>query len=173
MVVRTSCALPHATLLGRESCVALSSFVHTGSYASLGADILHSEKQTEGEVGMKVSPYLSFNGNCSEAIALYERAFSTKALHVELYKDAPGGMDAFGAAQQIFDAQLKVGDTVIMLHDVTAGDATNFDGNIMLTIKFDEADAPTMKAAFATLKDGGQVLMDICEVPWSTCFGNV
>jgi len=119
---------------------------------------------------MKVSPYLSFNGNCAQAIALYERAFGVRA-DVVLYKDAPAGMESLGAADQVFDAQLKVGGDTIMLHDVVAGDAANFDGNIMLTIKFDASDADAVKAAFAVLKEDGQVLMDLCEVPWSKCFG--
>jgi len=123
---------------------------------------------------MKVSPYLSFNGNCAEAIELYEKAFGTKAHSVELYRDAPPGMDSLGLATQVFDAQLKIGNDTLMLHDVMAGDTANFDGNIMLTIKFGEADAPAMKAAFDVLKaDGGQAIMDICEVPWSKCFGVV
>ncbi|MCL2403102.1 MAG: hypothetical protein FWC86_02555, partial [Coriobacteriia bacterium] len=47
----------------------------------------------------------------------------------------------------------------------------HFNGNIMLAIKFDEVDAAAMRAAFDILKEEGQILMDICEVPWSKCFG--
>ena len=119
---------------------------------------------------MKVSPYLSFNGNCAEAIALYEKAFNAKA-HIELYKDAPPGMDSLGAADHIFDAQLKIGDDTLMFNDVMKGDSAHFNGNIMLAIKFDEVDAAAMRAAFDILKEEGQILMDICEVPWSKCFG--
>ena len=32
-----------------------------------------------GLLPMKVSPYLSFNGNCAEAAAFYEEAFNVKA----------------------------------------------------------------------------------------------
>ena len=120
---------------------------------------------------MKVSPYLSFNGNCAEAIELYKKAFGAKVLYIELYKDAPAGMESLGPANHVFDAQLKIGGDTLMFHDVMKGDTATFDGNIMLTIKFDETDAPTMRTAFNTLKEDGQVLMDICEVPWSKCFG--
>ncbi|MCL2438704.1 MAG: VOC family protein [Coriobacteriia bacterium] len=119
---------------------------------------------------MKISPYLSFNGNCTEAIALYEKAFGTKA-NIELYKDAPAGMESLGPADQVFDAQLKIGHDTIMLNDVMTGDTAKFDGNIMIAITFDAVDAPEMLEAFDTLKEGGQVFMDICEVPWSKCFG--
>jgi len=37
---------------------------------------------------MKISPYVSFNGNCAEAVAFYEKAFNVKA-EVMRYSDAP------------------------------------------------------------------------------------
>ena len=36
---------------------------------------------------MKTSPYLVFNGNCIEAIALYEKAFKTKANYDKCYAE--------------------------------------------------------------------------------------
>jgi PhnB protein len=121
----------------------------------------------------KVYPYLSFNGNCAEAIAHYEKAFNVKAT-VVLYKDSPPAMGMTELGNQVFDAQLKIDNDTLLFNDVIPGTPpANVDGNVMLTIKFDEADADSVKAAFNTLKDGGQTLMDICEVPWSKCFGLV
>ena len=122
---------------------------------------------------MKISPYLSFNGNCAEAIALYEKAFDTKA-NVLLYKDSPPemGMTEFG--DQVFDAQLKLGSETIMFHDLMPGTpAAQIGSNFMLTIKFDEIDEPKIKKAFSILQEGGEVVMELCAVPWSKCFGLV
>ena len=37
---------------------------------------------------MRICPYVSFNGNCAEAVAFYEKAFNVKA-NVMRYNDAP------------------------------------------------------------------------------------
>jgi len=119
---------------------------------------------------MKVSPYISFNGNCTEAVALYEKAFNVKA-NVTLYKDA---MPGAAPDDQVMDAQFKIGGDTIMLNDVMPNmPKADIGGNIMLTVKFDEADAKTLMAGFDLLKDGGQVIMDWCEVPWSKRFSLV
>ena len=108
---------------------------------------------------MIVNPYLSFNGNCAEAVALYEKAFDVKAV-IEINEQNLVG-----------HAEFKIGGDDIMLFDSPA--PVKVGSHMMITIKFDEADASRMKAAFETLKENGEVVMDICEVPWSNCFGVV
>jgi len=119
---------------------------------------------------MKVSPYISFNGNCAEAVALYEKAFNSKA-NIELYENAMPGVAPAG---YVLDAQLQIGGDTVMLNDVMPNmPKADIGGNIMITIKFDEADANAMIAGFDILKDGGEVSMDWCEVPWSKRFSLV
>ena len=108
---------------------------------------------------MKVNPYLYFNGNCTEAIALYEKAFHVQA-EVMPHEDTENlvGHAAFaigGDSINRCDAE----------HPVQIGD------NMMITIHFDEPELAVAKAAFNTLKEGGQVIMELEENAWSKCFG--
>ena len=118
---------------------------------------------------MKVSPYLSFNGNCAEAIAFYEKAFNVKS-EVKLYKDAPEELK-FAPDNLVYDAQFRIGNDTIMLHDLAPEAPATIGDNIMITIKFDEADTDKIKAVFNALKEGGEVTMELGEVSWSKCFG--
>jgi len=106
---------------------------------------------------MKVNPYLYFNGNCAEAIALYEKAFNVKA---EIMPNAEN---------LVSHAQFEIGGDSINLcdaeHPVKIGD------NMVITIHFNEPEAVAAKAAFDTLKEGGEVIMELEENSWNTCFG--
>jgi len=108
---------------------------------------------------MKVNPYLSFNGNCAEAVALYEKAFNVKA-QVEMQEQAKN---------LVGHAEFNIGSDVIMLYD--AAEAIEVGNNIMITIRFDEPELTEARAAFDTLKAGGQVIMELGETSWSKCFG--
>jgi len=108
---------------------------------------------------MKISPYLFFNGNCADAIALYEKAFRVKA----------ECMPNEEAENLIAHAQLEVGGDSIMLCDTEQ--PVRFGDNMMVTIQFGESEATAVKVAFDTLKEGGQVIMELEETEWSKCFG--
>ena len=122
---------------------------------------------------MKISPYLSFNGNCSEVIALYEKVFNVKAT-VMHYKDAPpdsGYQAPPGTEDFIMHASLEIGAETIMMSDMPTGYHVTVGNNITLTVEFGDADAA--KAAFDILKEGGKVEMELQETFWSKCFGTL
>jgi len=106
---------------------------------------------------MKVNPYLSFNENCAEAVALYEKAFNVKAL-VEVNEQ-----------NRVDHAEFEIGGNLIMLYD--AAESINIGNNIMITIRFDEHELTEAKFAFDTMKEGGEVIMELGETSWSKCFG--
>ena len=69
---------------------------------------------------MRISPYVSFGGNCAEAVTFYEKAFNVKAETVR-YKDAPpdsGYQVAEGAENRIMHAQFQLDNETIMLCDM-------------------------------------------------------
>ncbi|MCL2828853.1 MAG: VOC family protein [Oscillospiraceae bacterium] len=112
---------------------------------------------------MKISPYLWFNGNCAEAVALYEKAFHVKA---EVMPNEE-------AENLVGHAQFKLGNDFVMLCDVPADAPATFGNNMQITINFDAPDADAMKAAFHALKEDGEVLIALEENDWSKCFGLV
>ena len=119
---------------------------------------------------MKIDPYLHFNGNCADAIALYEKAFNTKVTHIMKYGDAPaeeGYELPSGTENFIGHATLPVGETEIMLCDAP-DEEHRFGTGVSLHVSLDNVES--LKAAFDMLIDGGKVIMDIQSTFWSENF---
>jgi len=113
---------------------------------------------------MKVNPYLYFNNNCTEAIALYEKAFKVKII--------PQLVPNEGAGDFVAHAQLDLDGNTIFLCD--ADQPVNIGDNMMIAIQFnadDSSELSTATMAFDTLKVGGEIIMTLDEKPWSKCFG--
>jgi len=122
---------------------------------------------------MRICPYMSFNGNCAEAIAFYEKAFNVKA-DISRYKDAPpenGYQPPVGTENFIMHGQFEVDGAMIMLSDMPADSPVKVGENIAIMVEFDGVEKAT--AAFNALKVGGEVSMELQETFWSKCFGSL
>jgi PhnB protein len=123
---------------------------------------------------MKITPYLSFNGNCSEAIKLYEKAFGVKA-QVMMYSDAPQSENyqpQAGTENFVMHACLtNREDYTVFLCDVPPDISSNFGNGMAVSIELASMDA--LKFAFDTLKEGGTVGLELHKTFWSKCFGSL
>ena len=108
---------------------------------------------------MKVNSYLYFNGNCADAIAFYEKAFNVKA---EVMPNEE-------TKNLVAHAQIEIGGYPIFLCD--AENPVKVGDNVAVTIRIDEDELPVAKVAFDTLKDGGEIIMELEENSWNNCFG--
>ena len=119
---------------------------------------------------MKASPYFVFNGNCMEAMKLYEKAFSTKANYFQ-YKDTPPSEDypvLPGTEELIMHAILPIGNETIYLADTTPGRPTVFGNGSFACVELDSAEA--VRAAYEVLKEGGKVFCEARETFWNKCY---
>ena len=123
---------------------------------------------------MKINPYLNFNGNCAEAIELYEKAFRFKA-NVMRYSDAPpseGYQLAPGTENFVMHACLtNRHDYTVYLADVTPDMPSTFGNGMSISMELDSEDA--VKSAFEILKEGGKVTMELQQTFWSKYFGSL
>lgn len=122
---------------------------------------------------MRISPYISFNGNCAEAVAFYEKALNVKA-QIMRYKDLPadsGYPTAAGTENLVMHAHLEIGGEFIMLCDMPPEYPVKVGANIAVMLELDNAEAA--KSAFEALKEGGNVGMEIQKTFWSECFGSL
>lgn len=123
---------------------------------------------------MQITPYLNFNGNCAEAIELYEKAFGVKA-QVMRYKDAPPSEEyqpIEGTENFVMHACLtNRKDYTVFLSDVLPNMSSSFGNGMSISIKLDSADK--VKLAFETLKQGGKVTMELQETFWNKYFGSL
>lgn len=122
---------------------------------------------------MKVNPYVSFNGNCGEAVMFYEKVFNTKA-QIMRYKDAPpdsGYAVSADVGDLVMHSQIELGGESLMFCDAPPEYPVTTGDNITIMVAFDDSDSA--KAAFAALSDGGVVSMELQETFWSKCFGSL
>lgn len=122
---------------------------------------------------MRISPYVSFGGNCEEAIRFYEKAFNVTA-EIMRYKDAPpenGYETPAGNENLVMHAQFELKGEIIMFCDTPPEYPVKVGENIAIMVEFD--DTETAKAAFDALKEGGEVGMELQETFWSKCFGSL
>ncbi|MDR1107244.1 MAG: VOC family protein [Treponema sp.] len=123
---------------------------------------------------MKITPYLNFNGNCTEAIEFYEKAFGVKA-KIMRYSDAPpaeGYTLPPGTENFVMHACLtNRNDYTVFLADVTPNMPTTFGNGMSISIELDNADI--VKSTFDKLKEGGTVTMELQKTFWSEFFGSL
>ena len=122
---------------------------------------------------MKASSYLIFNGNCVEAIKLYEKAFGTKANYCQ-YKDAPPNVDysiQSGTEDLVMHCVLPIGNSTIYLADTTPDQPAAFSNGSFACVELDSAE--DVKAAFEVLKDGGKVFFEAQETFWNNCYAEL
>lgn len=114
-----------------------------------------------------IQPYLSFAGNCEEAINFYKDALGGEILYIQRYGDSP--MKGKAPDDKVMHCTLKVGETHIMACDNPADMPTSVGSNISLAIgSNDPAGAEGM---FAKMADGGNVTMPMQPTFWAERFG--
>jgi PhnB protein len=118
-----------------------------------------------------VQPYLFLDGKCEEAIKFYQHAVGAEVQMQMRYKESPepapagcGPMDP----EKIMHAQIRIGQTVVMLSDGRATGHPKFEGFALSISVATEADA---ERAFHALAEGGRVEMPLAKTFFSARFG--
>jgi PhnB protein len=104
--------------------------------------------------------YLLFNGNCKDALAVYEKAFGVKVAEMRTYGDMPPS-PAFPVAESqknlVLHAKFFLGGAEIMCADASerAGNGEN------MYVSITEKDAVAVQKAWDCLKDGAKIYMEL------------
>ena len=118
-------------------------------------------------------PYLSFNGNCAEAMRFYEKTLGGKIEMSMTYGEAPpmpGQPAPSGdAAKRIMHASMTVEGDRIMASDMPPG--MPFEAMKGITVSLAYADVAKGKAIFEALSAGGKVTMPYQKTFWAAGFG--
>ena len=130
-------------------------------------------KPPSKKANLTITPALGFRGNCTEAIALYEKAFDATLVTKMLYSDADA--EDFICKEEekdfIFYAEMVIGNQLISLGDdtnSTLGD-TKFGvaSPTSLLIEFETIEA--LKAAYALLSDGANIITPMSDDGTTYC----
>jgi len=106
-----------------------------------------------------VVPNFNFDGQCAEAIELYQRAFGVKAEPVLLSEDG-----------RVYHAEICIGGQRIMLGD-NADVPFAPSASLSLAVLMDSDEE--VRRAFDVLSEGGRVLYPLQSTPYASSFANV
>lgn len=119
---------------------------------------------------MKVTPTLNFNGNCREAIELYEKAFQGKITCLITYRQAndPAYLPLLTEEQKdfIYHTELMLGDQRIIMSDHADIAFTTCYSNF-LTIMYDTKEE--VQRAYAVMQEGSTTIYPMEATPYSSC----
>jgi len=123
---------------------------------------------------MRVEPYLFFEGRCEEAIEFYRKALGAEVTMLMRFKESPEppapGMCPPGSQDKVLHANLRIGDTMVMVSDGRCQGTPGFQGFALSLAVPDDAAA---ERAFTALVEGGQVQMPLAKTFFSPRFGMV
>src|SRR4051812_48360470 len=118
---------------------------------------------------MSLNPYLTFDGNCGDAMRFYQQVLGGK-LQMHTVGDSPGGDQApVEARSRIMHAHLDLGDRVLMASDDMRGGPYEGMKNISLSLHY--SSTGEAKRIFEALAEGGNVTMPFQKTFWAEGFG--
>lgn len=129
----------------------------------------------EGETILKLRPYLTFNGNCNEAIELYTRAFKTNVLQIMRFSDMPPNTEwaiPEDFKNKVVQVTMQFGDEFIRMSDCGPNQPLNDPETERISLAV-ETSVEETKYAFSVLAEEGRVGMPLAETFYSPCAGVV
>src|SRR6478752_5934460 len=115
---------------------------------------------------MELTPYLHFEGTSEEVLNFYKEALDGEIVRLNRYKDGPMPVDE-DWKDKIMHARLQFGKSALMISDGPKGFKTTVNGNIQLSIEFD--DEENMEQVFNKLAEGGRVTLPPSASLLNTC----
>ena len=120
----------------------------------------------------KLNAYLSFDGNCAEAMTFYAGVLGARLEALITYAQAGPGMPCPpGHGDKIMHAYLVHPEFDLMAGDVPPGVAYQGVNGVMMTLTYPTA--AEGRRVFEALAQGGQVTMPLGETFWADAFGMV
>ncbi len=111
--------------------------------------------------------YLTFNGNCREAMTFYKNCLEAE-LEIFPFSQAPDPMPA-EAKDRIMHARLAKGKGAIMASDNMPGMSFTAGNNFSISIDCDTAEE--IEKLFNALGEKGKVTMPLQKTFWAARFG--
>lgn len=120
----------------------------------------------------KLHAYLSFDGQCADAMTFYARLFDARLEALLTYEQVGSQMPVPpGHGQRIMHACLVHPQFELMAGDVPPGVTHEGVKGVMMTLTYDTA--AEGQRVFEALADGGTVTMPLGETFWADAFGMV
>lgn len=121
-----------------------------------------------------VCPYLITNGDGKEAVDYYKNVFDAELIGVQTYGDLPEDPDYPLSEEMknlVAHAQLKIGDTFLMLSDNFPDGKYEVGTHLNVAILI--SDVNKTKEIYDKLEADGEIIVPLQEAPFSPAYGQV
>lgn len=115
----------------------------------------------------QINAYLSFGGNCREAMTFYQDCFGGE-LELKTFEEAPGDMMQGATGDQIMHAKLSNGGLLLMASDGLQ--EIPVKGNV-INLNINCSSEREINSFFEKLSEGGNVTMPLADQFWGARFG--
>jgi PhnB protein len=123
---------------------------------------------------MQVTPYLSFDGRCEEAIEFYRKAVGAEVKMLMRFKDnpepPPPGAVPPGTENKVMHSELRIGESTVLASDGYCKGQPSFEG---FSLSLTAANDGEAERFFAALGKGGKVLQPLIKAFFASRFGIV
>ena len=120
----------------------------------------------------QLNAYLSFDGNCAEAMKFYARVLDAKLEALISYAQMPCDQPPPPShAERIMHAYLVHPDFSLMAGDTPPGIPYQGINGVMMTLTYPTA--AESRSVFTALAEGGKITMPLAETFWAESFGMV
>jgi PhnB protein len=117
-----------------------------------------------------LNPYLSFTGNCEEALHFYQQIFGGEVVELHRYTEMPDVPEAY--KNKILHAHLVADGVAFMMSDNMPEYGEVKKGNDVTLMLGFESEAEQTKV-FEALLEGGKVVMPLEDTFWNARFGSL
>lgn len=115
-----------------------------------------------------IIPYLTFNGNASEALDFYCKSLGGDIVFKQTFGESPMEL-AEDQKDKIMHASFKAGDLHFLVSDTMPGQPVASGSNLSLSLNFNDVDE--MNKTFSALSDGAKITMELQDTFWGARFG--
>lgn len=121
---------------------------------------------------MQVEVYLTFAGNCEEALQFYEQALGGRIVDVHRYAGSPmdNGQLPADYRNKVMHATFEAGTTRFMASDGMPGQGAPAYAGFSMSVNIPK-DAARGREVFDALAAGGKVTMPLSRQFWGAQFG--
>jgi PhnB protein len=114
----------------------------------------------------RLTPYLSFDGNCAEAMRFYERVLNGKLEALITNAETPAAPHVpAGSEDRIMHARLVFDGVVLMAGDALANEPYKPMQGFTLTVTYDAVEQA--RRVYDALSEGGSVTMPFAPTFWA------
>ena len=117
---------------------------------------------------MKLITYLTFAGNCEEAMNFYKEALGAEILLFSRMGDSPMEIPE-NLKGKIMHARMQIGENELYMSDTFDPSSLNQGNNVSLSIQTD--DTIQLEKLFNSLSEGGKVTMPLADAFWGARCG--